>query len=180
MAASWLSTASILDYRCLPPPCASTLRSKFCSAISKTSLFVATNRGRSHSFASITRASSPKRASPSKTRRQGVWEDPDDGSGSDYDDNDEEGDESDWEQDGDDVVGLASGVGMSSPDKYEEELVKGISGSLCFFFFLFFFPVSSSSQWGPVDNFSCLICCCRGRTALRTRGKCCSARQSHS
>ncbi|XP_030447388.2 ankyrin repeat domain-containing protein EMB506, chloroplastic [Syzygium oleosum] len=125
MAASWLSTASILDYRCLPPPCASTLRSKFCSATSKTSLFAATNRGRSHSFASITRASNPKRVSPSKTRRQGVWEDPDDGSGSDYDD-DEEGDESDWEQDGDDAVGLASGVGMSSPDKYEEELVKEV------------------------------------------------------
>ncbi|KAF8010903.1 hypothetical protein BT93_J1516 [Corymbia citriodora subsp. variegata] len=132
MAASWLSTASFLDYRHLPPPCASPLHSKFSSATSKTSSFAATARGRSRSFASIARAYNPKRASSSKTRQQGAWEDPDDGSGSDYDD--EEGDgseddldfESDWEQDGDGVVGLASGDGTSSADKYEEELVKEV------------------------------------------------------
>lgn len=133
MAASWLSIPSFLDYRHLPPPCAPTLRSKFTSATSKTSSFAApTTRGRSHSIASITHAF--KRAPSSKTRQRGVWEDPDDGSGSDYDDEEEgdgsEGDdldfESDWEQDGDGVVGRASGDGVSSADNYEEELVKEV------------------------------------------------------
>ncbi|XP_030531110.1 ankyrin repeat domain-containing protein EMB506, chloroplastic [Rhodamnia argentea] len=132
MAASRLSTMSFLDYRCLPPPSASVLRSKFSSTASETSYFAAATRGRSLFFVSVAHAFNPKRGSSSKTPQLGVWEDPDDGSGSDYEEEekDESEDdldfESDWEQDGDDVAGLSSGVGVSSSDKYEEELVKEV------------------------------------------------------
>uniref|UniRef100_A0A5B7AZU7 Uncharacterized protein n=1 Tax=Davidia involucrata TaxID=16924 RepID=A0A5B7AZU7_DAVIN len=62
---------------------------------------------------------------------QGFWEDPDDGSGSEYDDEDEEGVEnhldfeSDWEEERDASV-TATCVDDSLTNKYEEDLLKEV------------------------------------------------------
>lgn len=63
-------------------------------------------------------------------RRMGAWEDPDDGSGSEYDDEYEEMEEydldfeSDWEEEKD-ASATVTGVSKSAARKYEDDLVKG-------------------------------------------------------
>lgn len=69
----------------------------------------------------------------------GTWEDPDDGSGSEDEEETEENDlgfQSEWEEEGEEEKGApaAAAVDRSTTNKYEEELVKGLF--LISFYFL--------------------------------------------
>ena len=70
-------------------------------------------------------------SSPSLETKQGVWEDPDDGSGSDYDQEDEEakendlGFESNWEEEKNSVTATSTVTKSTTENTYEEDLVKG-------------------------------------------------------
>lgn len=81
-------------------------------------------------------------SSSSLQTHMGTWEDPDDGSGSEDEEETEEHDlgfQSEWEEEGEEEKGApaAASVDRSTTNKYEEELVKGL------FLISFYFLVAS-------------------------------------
>lgn len=81
-------------------------------------------------------------SSSSLQTHMGTWEDPDDGSGSEDEEETEENDlgfQSEWEEEGEEEKGApaAAAVDRSTTNKYEEELVKGS------FIISFYFLVAS-------------------------------------
>lgn len=129
MAVSWsASRSSSFHCQLFPPLSPATV-----TLTSNVKLLSSPIRGKPGLSVSRTFLKSLNRATPFGTQQQlGIWEEPDEGSDSDYEDEEngsgiDENDvdfESDWEQDVDSESNIA--VTSSSPaNDYEEDLVKG-------------------------------------------------------
>lgn len=129
MTVSWSASRSSTFHRQLFPP----LNPATATLICNVKLLSSPIRGKLGFSVSRTSLKTLNQASPLGTEQQlGVWEEPDEGSDSEYEDEEngsemDEDDmdfESDWEQDVDGRSNIAA-TGSSSANDYEEDLVKG-------------------------------------------------------